>query len=414
VRTASSCRIWRHSTDYRETKDAMPDLLTILTNLAWPIAIALAWLVGEFGQRWTGLPRISFYGLTGFALASTQIGVLPRPEAGPALVMADIAFGLILFELGYRINLRWLRANPWLGVAGLIESLATFVAVYFIALRFDTADLTALMLASLAMATSPATVVRIVNEKRSSGQVTERVLHLTALNCVLAVFAFNVTVGFWIFRSSDDLGDASLNSFIALAMSAAAGALFGVVVPALLRHLGNLAQDATVAFALAVILLVSITYSTQLSPVVATLAFGLTARHRRISFSQAQRNFGPLGEVLTVLLFVFAASTLDWQKVVAGSSLALAVVGARLLTKTAGVGLFSHLSGISWRKGALTGLALAPLSVFVILLLEHARHSGVYVVEELRTIAAVTMLLEVFGPIIIQRALIWAREAPES
>ena len=28
--------------------------------------------------------------------------------------------------------------------------------------------------------------------------------------------------------------------------------------------------------------------------------------------------------------------------------------------------------------------------------------------------AAVTMLLEVFGPIIIQRALIWAREAPES
>jgi hypothetical protein len=27
--------------------------------------------------------------------------------------------------------------------------------------------------------------------------------------------------------------------------------------------------------------------------------------------------------------------------------------------------------------------------------------------------AAVTMLLEVFGPVIIQRALMWAREAPE-
>jgi hypothetical protein len=69
---------------------------------------------------------------------------------------------------------------------------------------------------------------------------------------------------------------------------------------------------------------------------------------------------------------------------------------------------------MSWRKGALTGLALAPMSVFVILLIEHARFAGVHVVEELRAMAAVTMLLEVFGPIIIQRALVWAREAPES
>ena len=46
------------------------------------------------------------------------------------------------------------------------------------------------------------------------------------------------------------------------------------------------------------------------------------------------------------------------------------------------------------------------------MLLEDARLRGVTVAEELRAIAAVTMLLEVFGPIIIQRALIWARETP--
>ena len=48
----------------------MPDLLPILNSLAWPFAITLAWLAGEFGQRWTGLPRISFYGLVGFLLAA--------------------------------------------------------------------------------------------------------------------------------------------------------------------------------------------------------------------------------------------------------------------------------------------------------------------------------------------------------
>ena len=392
----------------------MPDLLSILTGLAWPFAIVVAWLAGEFGQRWTGLPRISFYGLVGFLLASTQIGVLPPVSAGPVLALADVAFGLILFELGYRINLRWLRTNPWFGAAGLAEAALTFVAVYFIAMAFGSSVMAAMMLASLAMSTSPATVLLVVNELRSSGQVTERVLHLSALNCVLAVFTFNIIVGFWIFNTSEDIGDAILSSMAALAISAATGAFFGVAVPALLRRLGNVSQDATVAFALAVILLVTISYTAQLSPVVATLVFGLTARHRRIAFSQAQRNFGALGELLTVLLFVYAASLLDWRDIAAGGALALAVVGIRLVTKTLGVAAFSHLSGISWKKGVLTGLALAPASVFVILLLEHARQRGVLVAGELQAMAAVIIMLEVLGPIIVQRALMLAKEVPES
>ncbi|WP_313705032.1 cation:proton antiporter [Massilia sp.] len=391
----------------------MPDLPTVLTSLAWPFTIAIAWIAGEFGQRFTGLPRISFYGLVGFALAGPQLGILPAPDAGPVSMLADVAFGLILFELGYRINLRWLRSNPWIGIAGVVESVATFVAVYLIAIAFDTPQLTALMLASLSMATSPATVVRVINEQRSSGQVTERVLHLSAQNCVLAVFAFNAVIGFWIFRTFEDIGDAIWNSLVLLAVSALTGAVFGLLVPALLRAIGNPRHDATVAFAIAVVLLVAISYAGGLSPVVATLAFGLVARHRRVAFSQAQRNFGALGELLTVLLFVFAASTLDWREVAAGGVLAVVLVLARLVTKTAGVTAFAHLSGISWRKGFLAGVALAPLSVFVILLLEHARLAGVHVVDELRAVAAVTMLLEVFGPIIIQRALVWAREAPE-
>ncbi|WP_312547697.1 cation:proton antiporter [Massilia sp.] len=391
----------------------MPDLPTVLTSLAWPFTIAIAWIAGEFGQRFTGLPRISFYGLVGFALAGPQLGILPAPDAGPVSMLADVAFGLILFELGYRINLRWLRANPWIGIAGVVESVATFIAVYLIAIAFDTPQLTALMLASLSMATSPATVVRVINEQRSSGQVTERVLHLSAQNCVLAVFAFNAVIGFWIFRTFEDIGDAIWNSLVLLAVSALTGAVFGLAVPALLRAIGNPRHDATVAFAIAVLLLVAISYAGGLSPVVATLAFGLVARHRRVAFSQAQRNFGALGELLTVLLFVFAASTLDWREVAAGGVLAVVLVLARLVTKTAGVTAFAHLSGVSWRKGFLAGVALAPLSVFVILLLEHARLAGVHVVDELRAVAAVTMLLEVFGPIIIQRALVWAREAPE-
>jgi Kef-type K+ transport system membrane component KefB len=388
----------------------MHSILEIMANLSWPFAIALAWVAGEFGHRWTGLPRISFYGIIGFILAQAQVGVLPQAGSGPVLVLADVAFGLILFELGYRINLRWLSNNPWIAVAGLFEAIGTFAAVYLIALEFAVTPITALLLASLAMSTSPATVLRVINEERSSGQVTERVVHLTALNCVLAVFTFNVIVGFWMFHSSGDLADATYSSFLVLLASAAVGALFGVAVPAMLRKIGNVAQDATVAFALAIILLVALTYTTHLSPMLATLAFGLVARHRRVAFSQAQRNFGALGELLTVLLFVFAASTLEWANVRAGAALALAVIAGRFATKIVGVTGFAQVGGITWRKGALTGMALTPASVFVILLLEHARQAGIVLPSQLNALEAVTLMLELVGPIIIQRSLIWARE----
>jgi len=137
------------------------------------------------------------------------------------------------------------------------------------------------------------------------------------------------------------------------------------------------------------------------------------ARHRRVTLSQAQRNFGVMGDLLTVVLFFFVAATLEWRQVASGMPLAMALLAARFVTKTIGVGVFSRLSGVSWRKGLLTGAALAPISVFVILLLEQTRRLGVEIAGELMPIAAMALLLEVIGPIITQRALIWAKETPD-
>lgn len=390
----------------------MTDLLSFSPDVGWSLAVVLAWIAGEFGARWTGLPRISIYGLVGFALAHTQMGFLPSREYGSMLFLANIAFGLILFELGYRINLRWLRTNPWIGVTGLVESVSTFIVVYCIAGWYGTSSLNALLLASLAMSTSPAGILRVINEQRSSGQVTERILHLSAINCVLAVFIFKVIVAFSVFRSSGNLWEAASGGLSVLFVSAILGAIFGLLIPSIMRRLGNLTLDGTVAFALAVILLVAVTHAAKLSPVLATLTFGMVARHRRISFSQTQRNFGALGELLTVLLFVFVVATLEWQKVWAGASLGLLLIAARLFTKTLGVAAFAHVSGVSWHKGLLTGLALAPISVFVILVLEQAKYLGIEFVDELAALAAMTLFMEILGPVITQRALIWAKETP--
>ena len=78
--------------------------------------------------------------------------------------------------------------------------------------------------------------------------------------------------------------------------------------------------------------------------------------------------------------------------------------------KRSSVTALARASGTSWRKGALTGLAMTPISVFVILLLEHTRYLGIDLVDQLAPLAAATLVLELLGPIVMQQALRWAGE----
>jgi len=391
----------------------MPEFLTDIAELVWPFSIALAWVLGELVHRFAGLPRITVYALTGFVLSHSQAGLLPLPGESAAMLIANIAFGLILFEFGYRINLRWLRANPWIAASGLVESAATFAAVFAAAELFGMAPLPAMLLASLAIASSPAEILRVVNEQRSSGQVTERALHLSALNSIVAAFVFNIIVGLWTFQHSGSLLGAVSNSIVLLAVSGGLGVAFGFAVPGLLRRLGTLGRDATIAFAVAVIFLCSIAQALNMSPVLAALAFGFVARHRRVTLGQAQRNFGALGDLLTVLLFVFIGATLAWPRIASGIGIALAILVARLVAKTAAVVMFSRVSGTTWRKGLLTAVALSPMSVLVLAMLVRTREMGIDLMDQLAPLAAATLFLAIAGPLLTQWAVKLAGESAE-
>jgi Kef-type K+ transport system membrane component KefB len=391
----------------------MPEFLTGIADLVWPFAIALAWVLGELVHRFAGLPRITIYALTGFLLSDSQAGLLPLPGDSTGMLFANMAFGLILFEFGYRINLRWLRSNPWLGVTGLFESIATFAAVFVVAEIFGMAPLPSMLLASLSMASSPAEILRVVNEQRSSGQVTERALHLSALNCVLAVFVFNIIVGLWTFQYSGSLLNAVSNSIVLLLVSGGLGVAFGVMVPALLRKLGTLGRDATLAFAVAVILLCAVAQALKMSPLLAALTFGFVTRHRRVTLGQTQRNFGALGDMLTVLLFVFVGATLAWPRIASGVGIAVAVLGARFVAKTIGVVMFSRVSGTTWRKGILSAVALSPMSVVVLVLLVRTRYMGIDLMDQLAPLASATLFLAIIGPLLTQWSLTLAGETAE-
>jgi Kef-type K+ transport system membrane component KefB len=386
----------------------MNELISAAAQLAWPLALVVSWMAGELAHRWTGIPRISMYGLAGFLAGNLALRVQGPVDHSPYLLLASLAFGLILFELGYRINLRWLRANPWILATSLLESGTTFVAVWLAAHWFGAPPISCGLLGALTMATSPAGLMRVLNEEGAGGQVSERAMHLAALNCVAAVFVFNLIVGVKVFQTSGDLLHAAGATLLVLGASGILGALAGMLVPLWLRGMGG--KNATLTFALAVLLLVAVTHVFKMSPVFAALCFGLAARHRRSALGVAQRNFGALGDLLSVLLFVFAASTLTWDNVRQGLVLGLLLVLVRMVVKVSVCAALARPSGISVRKGALSGLALAPLAVFAVLMIEQTRRLGVDFNYSLAPLTAIALVLQVFGPLISQRALVWADE----
>ena len=388
-------------------------LQPIWGDLAIPFTLLIAWLLGELGHRYLSLPRISSYGMVGIAIAAIMHlskTLFQVEDLWSLTLLAQIAFGLLLFELGYRVNLAWLRHNPWLTLSALVESGATFIAIFYIAQLFELLPVPALLLASLATATSPLTIVPVINELKSSGQVTERALHLTAISCVFAIVAFNTVVGYWVLSSAGDPFRAAWNSLAVILVSAGLGVLFGVALPRLLDVADTEERQSTVAFALAVTGLILVTHSLHFSPILATLVFGLIARHYRNVRHQTQPNFGVLGSLLVIILFAHIGSRLQLGSLLDGALLAGAVLLTRYVVKSVSIFAFARLSGLSLKKGALTGLALMPMASFGLLLLELSAQRGLTFPETLVTMGGILLLVDLISPIVLRRIFIAAGE----
>lgn len=389
----------------------MPEDMTFLLQaVTWPLVLLVAWFLGERLNESAGIPRVSSYVAVG--LVASLFNLPGVTESVPGLpFLANVALSLVLFELGYRIHLRWFRHNPWVLVLGLVESVLTFALVYFAAGWFALPVDTRLIIASLSVSASPAGIVRVANELRSTGQVTERVLHLCAINCMVAVLALKLVVGYWHLSTSGDMVQAVLGSVHVLVTSVAAGALLGVAMPALLRAQRIQARDVTLVFALAVLLLTTLSYGLKLSPLLAALTFGIVARERRVHLTNAQRGFGTAGDLLNIFMFVYIAALLDWRAVPAGLALGLTLMVVRTASKVLCNVAAARLSGSTERKGVLAGLALMPMSAFAILLLEQSRILGFAPARDVLAVMAFMMLVqELLGPLVTQRALHAAAE----
>jgi Kef-type K+ transport system membrane component KefB len=387
--------------------------LSVSPALWLALSLVVAVLVGEALVRYAKLPRIVGYIGIGLLLGPGGMALIPQlPETEWRLVV-DLALGILLFELGSKVNLRWLKANPWLAATSLLEAGASFFAILLLLVWFDVPAVTAFVAAAIAIATSPAIVVRIVTESRAQGQVTDRLLLMTALNCIYAVILHKIAVAFMHGETGTDLVHSILAPLYLISGSALLAWLFGVTFERIHHYVGR--HEETFSFVLfGMIAFATIMASTlKLSPILVLLAAGLITRYQRQRPRSFPPHFGSAGAVLVVLMFIANGLAADLGGLRYGL-LVLLFIAVRSAAKLLSVLILGHYSGIGIRQTMALGISLAPMSSVALLLtldtslMFPAFGSGMGLV-----LMSCIVILELAGPIMVQKALKAAGETPE-
>lgn len=396
----------------------MPDLFFLPAaplppnQIIWFGVLLLAGVIGgEIARRVLFLPRITGYAAAGLALGPEGFALIDKTLLHELRPFADISIGIILFELGHRIDLRWLKRSPRLALTSLAECALGAGLVYFTLRYFFALDvLHASAAAAIAVATSPAVVMRITADLGAEGQVTERALLLTALNCSIAVLALTALIP-WLYLEYRGGWTILLHPMYLLAGSFALGLAASATTLALLKWLGKREEIQAVLLIALILATIGAAIALKLSVLLALLAYGALVRNLDKHYRLAAPDFGLTGQIFFLILFVLAGASLDLHAARSGIVIGASLVAVRFAGKALGILAFVPGGGIQVRQGLLLALALTPMSGLAVIMLQDTQS---LFPEFGRTLASVVLpavvLLEITGPILTQLAFKLAGE----
>jgi Kef-type K+ transport system membrane component KefB len=361
---------------------------------------------GEIVKRALGLPRIVGNVLTGFALGAGGLELLDADLVREAWIFAEIALGLLLFDLGRRLDFTWLRSDPWLAATGVLESALTFCFLYFSLAYFDVKPLHAAVAAAIGIATSPAVVMVVALELKAEGQVTERVLNLTAINGVIAFVVVTMLMAGIHHEYLASWTVALLHPVYLLAGAIVLGYFASLAAIRLARWLGkNEPIQFIIKFAM-IVVTIGIARMLELPALIALLAFGVMSKNLDTQHDLMALDVGRAGQLFVVVLFVLGGASLDFGVFFAGGALALVYVLARFAGKALGVMSLTYLSGVRRGSAGLICLGLTPMSGLAIAMVHGTGHVYAEFAMELAPIVlSAVMIMEILGPVLVQYAL---------
>jgi Kef-type K+ transport system membrane component KefB len=376
------------------------------------VLVFVGMLTGELMAKALKLPRIVGFVAAGVFLGPQVLDVIDKDTLFELRGFLDIARGLVLFELGQRVDFGWLKRNPWLLGTSLLEAAFSFFGVGAVLLILDVKPIIAATAAAIAMGTSPAVVLAVSKDLRAQGQVTERLLLLTALNSIYAILVATMLVAWLHLEYQGGWSVILLHPLYLMAGALVLSAALAAATLSILGRLGRRADAQFVAVIAMVVLAVALAEALRLSVVLTLLCFGVLTRILDRERRFVSLSFGREGLFFMVVLFSLTGATLEFQHFAMGAFAGLGLIAVRALAKTTAIFALTRSSGLSLRKASLLSIGLTPMSGTALLLAQdfYVLYPGFG--PELNAVMVSTVaMLEILGPLAVNFALRQAREA---
>lgn len=375
-------------------------------TLHWSLLLAVASLVGYLLQRHLNMPKVLGYAAVGTLAGFLGFSATAWPLQGPALFLLELGVSIVLFECGGRITLRWFRHNPMVLVQSLAEAALTYGAVYFTLRWLDLPATTATPLALIAMAASPVVLARVINDTRAVGPVTDRAMVLATLSTLYALTLGSAKAEIFA-RPAASLWQDITPVLVVLGVSVAVAALLCLAMRLALQWMSPTSENTSI-FMLALIAAATV-IAAHLggSAPLAALLGGMLLKQLHQRPWAWPRQLGTASSLLTMLMFVLVSTTAaqaSWSGAIAVAVIALVV--ARLLAKSVGVGLGNIGSGASWRQAVWVACAMTPMSAVALLITSQFAQSAPEAAQAIAgTALPAILLLELLGAVLATLAL---------
>jgi Kef-type K+ transport system membrane component KefB len=354
--------------------------------------------------------------LAGVLVGTSGLSLVNEPLLQDARVFMDVALGLIVFDLGRRVDLRWMLRERWLLSAGVAESVLAFLCIFFAMRLMGIERVWSAVAAAIGVATSAPVVMIVVDDLRGEGQLTDRILLQTWINTALASIAVAVLTSAVHVEHGAALVEVALHPLYLVLGSALLAVTTSVGLLRLAKWTGKREDLQFILMVGVIVLTVGLARMLKLPVLLVLLALGALARNLDRERWLRNVELGSAARIFVVVLFVGTGASLHLRELPHAALLALVYIAARLIGKGLGTLIPSWLGGVPPAKGLLVTVALQPLSATAVVL---ALDTAALYPKDAASLTAVVLtavaFLELAGPLAVQFALKRANEThPET
>lgn len=373
--------------------------------------IGIILLVGLIGGKITSkikLPSVTGYILFGLLLGPSFTNIVTKDMIKSFQLVNELALGILALSIGLELHrLVFKKYGKNLFMLSIGEISITFICVstlcYFAGVSIELA----IILGVLAMTVSPSGVFAIIKEYRASGKFTSNLLALVAIDNLLCIIIFGITMAV-----VQGLGDSNLSGAVLylnlikeITLAVFFGLISGLAITFVMKKRPSNSNFLVLLLGI-VLLNTGIANHLHLSPLLLNMTTGATVvnlvNRKMLISSTLDRVELPI----FVLFLTLAGAKLDLSIVKSVGTVGAAYILGRLFGKIGGNFIASQFTTLDNTIKKNMGMALTPQAGVVIglsIIAEQRLPSSNGVITGI--VLTGVIFFEIVGPLLLKKSL---------